>query len=209
MNFTEKQGQILATAEKLFAVSGYEGTSVRDIADTAGVNIAMISYYFGSKEKLMEALFQQRSNLVKMKVEVLLQDEALTPMEKMYSLAQEYTQKLFDKHHFFKIMMCEQIINKNPVVLELLGDLKKRNAEEISRLIIHGQENGAFKKDVDIMLLINTLNGVTIQTLIGQDVYRHFHKLEDMPDEQFKELLKKNLVDYLKVVLKALLHHEA
>ncbi|HNO01068.1 MAG TPA: TetR family transcriptional regulator, partial [Chitinophagaceae bacterium] len=40
-------------AEKLFAEKGYNGTSVRDIAEKAGINLAMVSYYFGSKEKLL------------------------------------------------------------------------------------------------------------------------------------------------------------
>jgi len=62
MNYSEKQLQIIGTAERLFSTKGFDGTSVRDIADEAGVNIAMISYYFGSKEKLMEALFERRSS---------------------------------------------------------------------------------------------------------------------------------------------------
>jgi AcrR family transcriptional regulator len=55
MEFTDKQIQIIDIAERLFAERGFDGTSVRDIADEAGINVAMISYYFGSKEKLMEA----------------------------------------------------------------------------------------------------------------------------------------------------------
>ena len=49
--FNEKQLEILQVAEQLFAEEGFDGTSVRDIAKKANVNIAMISYYFGSKEK--------------------------------------------------------------------------------------------------------------------------------------------------------------
>lgn len=56
----DKQRQILAASERLFSTTGYEGTSVRDIAQEAKVNVAMISYYFGSKEKMMEALFADR-----------------------------------------------------------------------------------------------------------------------------------------------------
>jgi AcrR family transcriptional regulator len=37
--------------EELIAKKGYEGTSVRDICSKANINVAMISYYFGSKEK--------------------------------------------------------------------------------------------------------------------------------------------------------------
>lgn len=58
--FTEKQIHILDVAEKLIAKKGFEGTSVRDISTAAGINVAMISYYFGSKEKMMSYLYQYR-----------------------------------------------------------------------------------------------------------------------------------------------------
>ena len=58
--FTEKQIHILNIAEELIAKKGYEGTSVRDICSKANINVAMISYYFGSKEKMMSYLYQYR-----------------------------------------------------------------------------------------------------------------------------------------------------
>ena len=58
--FTEKQIHILDIAEKLIAKKGFEGTSVRDISSAANINVAMISYYFGSKEKMMSYLYQYR-----------------------------------------------------------------------------------------------------------------------------------------------------
>ncbi|MES1161400.1 MAG: TetR family transcriptional regulator, partial [Bacteroidota bacterium] len=50
---SDKREHILIVAEELFGENGFDGTSVRDIAHKAGVNLAMISYYFGSKEKLL------------------------------------------------------------------------------------------------------------------------------------------------------------
>ena len=58
--FTEKKIHILNVAEKLIAEKGFEGTSVRDISSEAKINVAMISYYFGSKEKMMSYLYQYR-----------------------------------------------------------------------------------------------------------------------------------------------------
>ena len=58
--FTEKQIHILDIAEELIAQKGFEGTSVRDISAKANINVAMISYYFGSKEKMMVNLYQYR-----------------------------------------------------------------------------------------------------------------------------------------------------
>lgn len=46
------ENKILTVATDLFAERGYDGTSVRNICSEAGVNISMISYYFGGKEEL-------------------------------------------------------------------------------------------------------------------------------------------------------------
>ena len=46
---------LLDAASRRFAQDGYSATTVRDIADDAGVNVALISRYFGSKEGLFEA----------------------------------------------------------------------------------------------------------------------------------------------------------
>ena len=46
-------------AEKLFADRGYNGVSVRDIAAAAKVNIGTIPYYFGTKEALLQEVFQR------------------------------------------------------------------------------------------------------------------------------------------------------
>ena len=57
-----KEENILFAAEKLFAEHGFQGTSTREISKAANVNISMISYYFGSKEKLYEKLVEYRMN---------------------------------------------------------------------------------------------------------------------------------------------------
>lgn len=52
---------ILEAAERLFAVKGYDGTSIRDVAAAAGVQIANISYHFGLKESLFEKVIERRA----------------------------------------------------------------------------------------------------------------------------------------------------
>lgn len=51
--------RILETAEVLFAANGYAGTSLRDITQKAGVNVAAVNYHFGSKESLLAALLDR------------------------------------------------------------------------------------------------------------------------------------------------------
>jgi TetR/AcrR family transcriptional regulator len=53
------KSQILATAENLFTDFGYAATSIRNIADAAGVNPALVHYYFGNKHALLESVLKQ------------------------------------------------------------------------------------------------------------------------------------------------------
>ena len=51
--------RLLDAAEGLFCERGFKGTSIRDIAASAGCNIASVNYYFGSKEKLYEQVWHR------------------------------------------------------------------------------------------------------------------------------------------------------
>ena len=52
----DTKAKLLKTAARLFASRGTEGVSTRELAGQAGVNLCAISYYFGSKQKLYEAV---------------------------------------------------------------------------------------------------------------------------------------------------------
>ena len=54
------QDRILAQAETLFMVHGYEATSLRLITNGAGVNLAAVNYHFGSKEELFQSVLTRR-----------------------------------------------------------------------------------------------------------------------------------------------------
>ena len=56
----ETRTRILDVAEELFMLHGFEGTSMRLLTSTAGVNLAAVNYHFGSKDALIEALFRRR-----------------------------------------------------------------------------------------------------------------------------------------------------
>ncbi|MBW7476426.1 TetR family transcriptional regulator [Paenibacillus oenotherae] len=50
--------RLLHAAKSLFARQGYDGTSVRQICEEAGANVALVSYHFGGKENVFQALFE-------------------------------------------------------------------------------------------------------------------------------------------------------
>ncbi len=50
---------LIASAINLFAEKGYNGTTVTELAESAGVNVSLISYYFGGKSGLLVAVFNE------------------------------------------------------------------------------------------------------------------------------------------------------
>lgn len=208
MEYNEKQVQIIDAAERLFASKGFDGTSVRDIAHEAGINIAMISYYFGSKEKLMEAVFEKRMLNAQLRVENLLQNEALSPLQKVYTLIDDYVERLMTQREFQKIIIREQMLVKNIAISEAIFNLKKRNLESIKKLINEGQKAGAFKKNIDIVLMMCTMIGTAQNIICSENYYKKVFELENMPEEAFQRYLKKKLSHHLKVLFKATLTYD-
>ncbi len=209
MEYNEKQTSIINSAEKLFAVTGFDGTSVRDIAQEAGVNVAMISYYFGSKEKLMEAVFEQRTNNIRLKVENLLQNNELTNLQKVNILIDDYIDKFIHQQEFHKIMIREQFIEKDTAIVGFILEIKKRNLYSIKKLILDGQKSGEFKKNIDIVLMMTTMVGTVSQLIASQRFYREVNNLEDMDEMEFQKYMKKKLSTHLKHLFKVVLTNEA
>jgi len=206
--YNDKQIQILDAAEKLFAAKGFEGTSVRDISEAAGVNLAMISYYFGSKEKLMEAMFSYRGSFFKLQLETMLSDKTLTPIQKMESLIDQYIDKLLSHQCFHLVMVREQMVNHNGFVAEQIHQSKKRNQGMIKDLISEGQKSGHFKKNIDVPLLMMTLVGTVSQIVTTQHFYREINNLQAMTEAEFQEHMRKKLSAHLKGIFKAILINE-
>ena len=208
-SLSTKQTQLMDSAELLFSRKGFDGTSVRDIAEAAGINTAMISYYFGSKEKLMEEIFERKSLNIKEKVDNLLKDDSLDPLEKMYSLVDVYIDGILQRKTFHRILLCEQIINQNPSIVQMIDKMKAKNLEYINDLIKLGQKKGMFRKNIDIPMMTNTLVGTVSHTLLNIDFYKSYHHLEDLKEDEYERVLRKKLSVHIKNIYKAILTHES
>lgn len=206
--YNEKQVQIMEAAEKLFADKGFEGTSVRDIAEHAGVNLAMISYYFGSKEKLMEAMFNHRAASSILQLQEMVEDKILTPLQKVEKLIDRYIDKLLSQQCFHRIMVREQMVNNNGFIAEQIQNIKRRNQALIKELIAQGQRNGDFKRNVDVALLMITLVGTISQMVTTQHIYRELNNLQSLTEEEFQKHIRKKLSHHLKGIFKATLMYE-
>lgn len=209
MDYNIKQLQIIDVAEKLFADKGFAGTSIRDIAHAADINVSMISYYFGSKEKLIEALFEVRMNESRSNLETILFNQELAPIQKIFIWIDMVLDKLTKNRCFYNIMLREQLsADSTPTISDHIMALKLRNVELIAQLIKEGQETGIFRKNLDHSLLITTLYGTINQAVANESFYRKVNKLEHLTAAEFQSHIKHALSAHLKNIFKLIVSNE-
>jgi AcrR family transcriptional regulator len=67
----DRKADILLAAEKLFAQNGYHAVSIRDIAQEAGVPLALVGYHYGPKQELFHAIFAHWNSTIKERLQEL------------------------------------------------------------------------------------------------------------------------------------------
>jgi len=154
--FTEKQIKILDVAEELIAKKGFDGTSVRDICSKANINVAMISYYFGSKEKMMSYLYQYRVQRTKESFSEFAQTIKEGKPEMQMKEIVNYVISLLFKYSYFHGFVTQEMRSLDNVkddLLEFYQTCVIRIEEIVKRGIVSGVFHNAPKSE-DILTMI-------------------------------------------------------
>lgn len=203
--FTDKQIQILEVAELLFAEKGFDGTSIRNIAKEAKINIAMVSYYFGSKERLLESLILYRTSDLKNQLENLLHED-IEPIEKINKLIELYINRINSNRGIYRILHFEFTAKKRDQNLLAFSELKKGNLKSLEAIIQEGQNKGVFRKDVIIPLITPTILGTFFHFHMNKPFFENLLNLKT--EDLYNNYVKTNLTKHIQQTIKALLIYE-
>jgi len=193
--FTDKQIHILDIAEELIAKKGYEGTSVRDICSKANINVAMISYYFGSKEKMMSYLYQYRV----LKTRENFSEFADTikdgkPEMQMKEMIKYIVGQLF-KYNYFHGFVTQELRHTENLKDELL-DFYQLFVRKLDDVIKKGVTTGVFTFTPKPEDILTTIIGSTLFVIRNKNFYELYVPHKD--DENYtKEAEKKVRVNLL------------
>ena len=205
-NFNDKQIKILEVAELLFSEKGFDGTSIRDISKEAKINIAMVSYYFGSKERLLEDLIIHRTSDLKLQLDHLIL-ENLEPIEKVNKLIERYINRVNSNRGLYRILHFEFTSKKRNINHETFSELKKGNLKSLETIIIEGQNKGVFRKDIIIPLITPTILGTFFHFQMNKPF---FEKLLNLNTEAiYDNYIKTVLAKHIQQTIKALLVYES
>ncbi len=125
--------KIIAAARKLFTQKGFSATRTRDIAEEAGINLALLNYYFRSKQNLFQIIIEEKFDVLFGIIGPTLSDSAISLEEKIEMLVASYTNVLLENEDLPLFVLSE--IKQNEFILEKV----KQNAEILSQPIIENQ----------------------------------------------------------------------
>ena len=207
--YSEKQLSIMDTALRLFAEKGYDKTSIRDIAHEAGVNVAMVSYYFGSKEKLLEALFSKHFAFITGKLESIIYEKDSSAFEKVEQIIDVFMDTLYSRQLFNQLMNREAAVLQEGPLFDMIFEMKNYNRKLMERAVRSGQRIGVFRKNVSVMSLTTVLIGSVNQMLTNCRYDAKIAKLADADLEHFKKQRMETLRIHLKQMFIAYLIHDS
>ncbi|MBL7127548.1 MAG: TetR/AcrR family transcriptional regulator [Ignavibacteria bacterium] len=191
-NTTEER--ILESARQIFQVKGLQGARMQEIADKAGINKAMLHYYYRSKELLFEAVFEEAANRIFPKiVEFLNTDYPL--FEKIERFVDYYLTTLLENKYMPAFVLNE--LNQNPErLVKLMSDRGIFKQEKFIEQI-----NNAIKDEliihIDPRQLITNIISMSIFPFAGRPILMGLFKLDEESYYQFIESRKKEVPKFI------------
>ena len=166
------EDKILIAASKVFTEKGFSGTRTRDIAEEAGINLALLNYYFRTKEKLFEQVMKVKIVLLFGQIIPIVTNEK-TSLDKKIDLASE---KYFD------------ILTKNPnLPIFVLSEIQKKTSDVKSILPFEKVLNNSYlmkqikerKPEVNPFHFLLNFLSMTVFPFLGKPILQSFDLMND------------------------------
>lgn len=157
---TENRDKILIAAKKEFSEKGFSGARMGAISKRAGVNQALLHYYFENKEKLyMELLHRLFGTSKSLSFQEVLDTEKMTPPEALYSAIY-----LLVNIHFnasdpeFNRIIAREITEKRDSLKSIMKDYFVPAINSMEEIIIKGRKEGYFETENPLFTVLQMIS---------------------------------------------------
>lgn len=178
---TESRQLLLNAAIQLFAEQGFNGTSVRDIASKAELNVSLVSYYFGGKEALYEACLREVGRGFLDSATQLLQP--IQTRQELTARLESFVARLFEDHvrapERHRLLSWEFENHTRSAGTRLLPILMAP-LRRIAAFLEAAQKLGLVCTELEPMIMANMLYGIT----------SHFIRVDVVKETQLGRTLK-------------------
>ncbi|MDQ0477792.1 TetR/AcrR family transcriptional regulator [Chryseobacterium sp. MDT2-18] len=188
------EDKILLAASKIFTEKGFSGTRTRDIAEEAGINVALLNYYFRTKEKLFEQVMKVKIVLLFGKIIPIITNEKTSLDEKLDLASAKYFEILSENPNL-PIFVLSEIQKKTSDVKSILPfDKLLKNSFLIQQI----QDR---KPDIDPFHFLLNFLSMTVFPFLGKPILQSFDLMDDAEFQKFVEERKTLVPMWIKMML--------
>ncbi|MBS4001209.1 MAG: TetR/AcrR family transcriptional regulator [Desulfobulbaceae bacterium] len=182
--------KILNAARQVFIEKGFDGTRMQEIADTAGMNKALLHYYFRSKEKLFMKIFEITFKQFVPKMSGIFSSDT-SFMDKIQLFISSYID-LLDKNPYIPLFIIRELSRNPNVIKELIFDKFEIIYNAID-LNVKAEIQAGRIRDIDTKHLILNTVSMCIFPFVGKPLLKHLFKTND---DEYRTILieRKNVV---------------
>ena len=186
--------QILKAAKSVFQTKGMDGARMQEIADKAGINKAMLHYYYRSKQLLFEAVFKNAFSLLAPQLNAILNDDSSIE-EKVKKFTSNYI-SFISKHPYLPNFIIQEL-NRNPnFVLNLKENKNFPNIEKFKKQVDEEVSKGILKPISAEQLFINIV-ALNIFPFVAKPLIMAFANINDSAYKQLLEERKTEVANFI------------
>jgi len=191
--------RIFDAARIVFQQKGLAGARMQEIADEAGINKALLHYYYRSKEKLFEAIFNEVFSNIVLGLQNLFSKE-MGILERFHAIVEIYIDNLLKNPHIPLFVINE--INQNPEkIISILNDKVVIHMKNFLIQMYQEMNEGKIKK-VDPFQLLMSVIGMIIFPFAVFPAIKGIAAKNQMPVETFLQDRKQIIIGYIENILK-------
>jgi len=191
--------RILAAARKVFTTRGMAGARMQDIADEAGINKALLHYYFRDKDKLFETIFLEEAQRFFPKINTIFSsDDPL--FDKIEAFVHEYIDEMLENPYLPWFVMNELHRDPDQFMYKVWGNNNLPRPAKFLEQIEREIKKGKIKRIHPLHLLMNLLS-MTIFPFVAQPMITRNLGLSEM---QFRQIMAQRKKEIPKFIIDAI-----
>ena len=188
------ENNILNAAKEIFERKGMAAARMQEIADEAGINKAMLHYYYKSKQLLFEAVFKSAFSMLAPQLNEIMNADT-TIFEKITNFSSNYISFVL-KHPYLPNFIIQEL-NRNPAfVKNLIAENNFPNISKFKQQVNGKVAEGVIRPIKAEQLFINIMS-LNIFPFIGAPLLKGFVNVSDDTYKQLMEDRKTEIADFI------------
>lgn len=192
---TTTEEKIMEAAISIFQQDGYSGARMQAIADLAGINKAMLHYYFRSKDLLFLKVLETRISKIMPQIELSIIEE-MTVEDILYRITDIYLDNFKETPYLPGMVICT--FNHNP---ELVKNIKIKGPKALIQRLQQAVEEGEICP-VDPIQVITTVISLCLAPYAAKPMMMHVLGLNE---KHFAQMMEQKR-DYIKFLIRQMIH---